>query len=348
MNQKYLDNLSLLIEKQINESNDIGLNGNSGVVLFYFYLYKHTLKEVYADKAIHLLHNIIGLINNSNYNSSLYSGISGVAWLIEHLTQSNFIELDFDELLSENLEDYIYNSMIKLSIEKQFDFHDGTLGHFFYFIYRYKNTRCTKLRAKYKEYIIQIIFFLENQRLFNFYRQDLENLNEKKYHKFNPEIELSNLINLLIRVLSLNIVDEITIPILSYYSDFLYKNIKKNKIVQPETVLCMLRSGEILNNSSYRKVVETFFKDHLNYDYPENIITFYKKYKVKNLLTNKLSSNNEGFLNLYIDKFFKNFESSDLSNCNLGLWDGLSGIGLCIITLENEFLSSWDDCFFIN
>jgi len=103
-----LSEISKILEKKYKDLEDIGiLGGISGILLFQFYHSKFLNVDRHADISIEILSACISKINNGYSSPTYCSGIAGFGWVLDHLKQENFVELNNDDLLSE-LDAYLY------------------------------------------------------------------------------------------------------------------------------------------------------------------------------------------------------------------------------------------------
>ncbi len=168
LNQQ-LKEIHIILRDNYKDVEDIGgLSGISGISLFQFYYSKYLNSDVGAEIGAEILSECIDRINNG-YNFPTYcNGIAGAGWVIQHLVEEDFVEIDVDELLVD-LDAYLY-SVMKSNIEQgDYDFLHGALGYGYYFLKRLKNTQSEKLKNKYLSYLSDII-------------QQLDVLSEKDDH----------------------------------------------------------------------------------------------------------------------------------------------------------------------
>ncbi len=148
MNQK-VDIVIENIEKNLfqtiknKKNNYIGLySGVSGVALFYAYYFKY--KKKFNQNLSQIIVDTLETINHKTILDNYYEGITGFAWLLEHLVQNEFIDgddvedilNDFDEIITKHL-----NKEIKIF---NFDFLYGAIGVGNYFLLRNKRKDFTK------------------------------------------------------------------------------------------------------------------------------------------------------------------------------------------------------------
>jgi lantibiotic modifying enzyme len=99
--------------------------GKAGIILFYTEMYEYTGEEVYLDKALSLLEEII---NTYRFNESFYShssGAAGLMWLAGYLIRKDYIDSSVYEAFDE-LELPLYKKMLTLFDMGLYDYlHDG-------------------------------------------------------------------------------------------------------------------------------------------------------------------------------------------------------------------------------
>ncbi|MCK8524391.1 lanthionine synthetase C family protein [Aquimarina sp. D1M17] len=156
-----LREISELIDQSFQNEEEIGVfSGLSGLALFQFYYAKFKNDNTIADRGEKLIIEIIQRINNE-YNFPTYcSGIAGAGWVLDHLGQESFIELDNDKLLSE-LDTYLYQNMVRDLQKGYYDFLHGAIGYGCYFLKRYQNTKSKKLKDNYVKYLNTLVFYLD-------------------------------------------------------------------------------------------------------------------------------------------------------------------------------------------
>jgi len=157
-----LKEINTIVDQQQYQEENIGvLSGLSGIALFQFYYAKFLDKDI-TDTGYKLIENCIQKINEG-YNYGTYcSGISGMGWVLNHLEQSDFIEIDIDNLCLD-LDNYLYQLMIDDLQKGNYDFLHGGLGYAFYFLSRYENTKSDSARKNYQTYLFSFIHLIHNK-----------------------------------------------------------------------------------------------------------------------------------------------------------------------------------------
>ena len=155
--RKKLKEIDLSLRENYKTNTNIGvLAGISGVALFQFYYAKFTNQEANENLGTEIIFEIIEKINNGYDYPTFCTGIAGGAWVIEHLNEEGFIDIDCDNLL-QSLDEYLIYSTERIRDKNFFDFLHGVVGIGFYFLKRYQNTKSTRLRNQYKNILLNII-----------------------------------------------------------------------------------------------------------------------------------------------------------------------------------------------
>lgn len=137
--------------------NNYGLmNGNTGLCVFYYHLFRNTNNTEYEQLADDLLDKIFANLSISAY-SDFENGLAGIGWGVEYLVQNGFAEGDTDEILEE-----VDNKVFKALHEDRplsFELTDGLTGYLFYLISRLKKPKNPDSIAQYinRELLILII-----------------------------------------------------------------------------------------------------------------------------------------------------------------------------------------------
>lgn len=149
------------ISNCLNENNDMNgsqgvLAGEPGIALFLFYYSKFTQNETFSNLGLEILEKSVKTINLGYNLSSFCSGISGTAWVFDHLESNHFLDINNDAFLID-LEYFLYEDMIKDIKSGNYDFLHNSLGIAYYFLKRYHNTKSIELRNTYIGYIENFI-----------------------------------------------------------------------------------------------------------------------------------------------------------------------------------------------
>ncbi len=134
--KRLLDNVSSAIISSKNEN--FGLNnGNSGKILFMLFFYEYTHRNEILDYIIHSSYDVIEKMHNTkSLNASISTGLSGVLFVFEHLVEKGF--LPQEKFRNTEIDLKMHNTMLHLCKTKNYDFLLGALGIALY-LFRKKN-----------------------------------------------------------------------------------------------------------------------------------------------------------------------------------------------------------------
>lgn len=342
-----LKDICIYLDQNEYATKNDGLNGNAGLVLFYFYFYRYSKNELYYNKAVSILENIFDRIDGNYSNSNFFDGISGIGWLIEHLVENNFIDIDCDSLFGDTIDEHIHQRMLSDLYQNNYAFYDGALGKCFYFVKRYKNTNCAILKLKYKNYITELIFFLEHQRINGNDSSHIAlSANTNNFYDSTLTNQHIWLVNFLLYVCSLKEFDILVYPLLENYTEYLIKKIKLNSFKKTEIALSLWKSSIFLNKRNLTERSKKLFQHKIEYSKDLEVINYYKSSIIFNEMFQKTNQNR--YKELGKQWFYMGLEelsNIDFKNLDNGLWNGFSGIGLSLLTFENDTQANWQECF---
>jgi len=136
---------------------NIGLfGGKTGIALFFFYYSRFTKKESHYDLAIQILSDVVDDVNAGFDAHTLYAGLSGIGWIVEHLAQQKFIEADTPDILKE-IDPFVFDAMQGDIQQGNYEFLHGALGTGVYFL-----NRLETLREDSTGYLIRLVDGLDN------------------------------------------------------------------------------------------------------------------------------------------------------------------------------------------
>lgn len=135
------------------------LDGLSGIALFKMEYGYFSNNEEVIDKACELLETCVDEINTDYYFPTFCSGIAGFSWTMSHLYQNNRIDFEIDEMLLQ-VDTYLYKNMLADFSNHNYDFLHGGIGYAIYFLERYRNTKYDAIRTQFKTTLIEVIDFL--------------------------------------------------------------------------------------------------------------------------------------------------------------------------------------------
>jgi hypothetical protein len=91
-----------LIERNIHKLDNNGLlHGKMGISLFLFHLGRKTNNRTYTEFAENVVEQVYESVENNSIAPDFGNGLAGIAWGLEHIIQSDFFEGDRDAILSD-------------------------------------------------------------------------------------------------------------------------------------------------------------------------------------------------------------------------------------------------------
>ncbi|GIQ61017.1 hypothetical protein Flavo103_41530 [Flavobacterium collinsii] len=375
----------LKIEKAIWESamteNRVGLmNGLSGVAMFYDNIYKAYGKEEYRDKLLSIVDRINSLLSENETSSNLCTGIAGYGLMLLRLQDKS---IEIDEEYFQGIDLILQEDLYGSSEQNDYDYLHGSMGIAMYFIERHrtsKNDLIVEILDKFsKELIYKINYSFENVLVepvfgdrqcyyFGLAHGVSGYLNFLVYLKKNfPEMDQDIRESLDIAITFLRNHKNRNINDIQYYPNLLILGI--NEFVKPIVAWCqgdlgisnaLYTSGAYLNNDSLIKeafqlvnnistisledsgigdfgmchgcigvIVQYHLASiNLNHDYSEEINKWYKILERKTLNFENLKSSN-----------------NDVVLTEINLLDGLAGLGLGLLTVDEKIDTSWLQLF---
>ena len=148
------------------EINAIGvLGGQSGVALFQFYCAQYFDDDIYSDVGVEIIGHIMDRINDGYSFPSYCNGLAGFGWVLQHLVDEEFIDLDLDDLFS-HFDDYLLNQMNYELNDKHYDMLHGAMGYGMYFLKRFKSkVTHPEKRDFYKKALVSLVDYLERNAI---------------------------------------------------------------------------------------------------------------------------------------------------------------------------------------
>lgn len=106
-------------------------DGKLGLIYYYSCLYKATPIDVYFDNINVLLNEVLDDVNNGSSNllnnCSLYDGLSGLIFVIDHLIKEEIIEDNYLNYIN-NLKEILVDNCLLLIKNKNYDYFNGSIG----------------------------------------------------------------------------------------------------------------------------------------------------------------------------------------------------------------------------
>lgn len=125
----------------LNHSDDTFFSGKTGLLLYEFYLWKASTQKTHYAKANQLINQIFENLNNDSpkfSGASYANGAAGFCYVVTMLNKYHFLEISLDEDLV-SLDEFLFESALQLIEEQNLDFWHGAFGIVFYFLERLDN-----------------------------------------------------------------------------------------------------------------------------------------------------------------------------------------------------------------
>ena len=182
--------------------------------------------------------------------------------------------------LSKTIDDCLYNEMLEKLFLNDFDFCNGSIGCCLYFIKRFKNTKSLILKYKYKNYIIEFLFFLERMIIKNSFKRSKQSIDKDLY--------ISRIIDILLLIYATNDFNPLVKNQLNIITKKLNSNIQAD-LYELETLLRLLKISIITSNKLIESRVINSIEKRINKNqyftiYEYLMINFYCKYHLENLI----------------------------------------------------------------
>ncbi|WP_422079377.1 lanthionine synthetase C family protein [Ulvibacterium sp.] len=158
--KEILQGIDDITKSKYSNENHVGvLVGLSGLSLFQFHYSRYKGNNEHSAIGTEILERIMGKINEGYNYPTFCDGICGAGWVLSHLDEKGFIELENEQLLAD-LDDFLYPIMVSDMRRKNYDFLHGAIGYALYFVNRYKNTKSKDLKQRYKTFLLRFIDLL--------------------------------------------------------------------------------------------------------------------------------------------------------------------------------------------
>lgn len=113
------------------------LSGRTGLVIYYFYMYKQYKDEKFAEKAVVLLEEIVQNMANQKFTYSLASGLAGLGLALSLLIEEGIIDSSVEKSIK-SYDKYIYTFSLNELKNSNTDYLYGPLGVLLHFATRYE------------------------------------------------------------------------------------------------------------------------------------------------------------------------------------------------------------------
>jgi len=202
--EKQLKSMSSIALKEYDNLDNVGvLGGQSGVALFLFYYAQYFNDDSYYDAAVEIISSCMDKINNGYSFSTYCNGIAGFGWVVQHLSDEDFIRLNVDDLLV-GFDDFLLEQMTLDVSHSNYDFLHGSLGYAYYFLKRYNSSHDESLKNTYQEYLNGFLRKLSQDALYDDkkirWESILDNKKGIKGYNFGLSHGISSIVNFLSRL----------------------------------------------------------------------------------------------------------------------------------------------------
>ncbi|EDP96626.1 lanthionine synthetase LanC family protein [Kordia algicida OT-1] len=346
------DSIFKAIEKQPTTTKAGLLDGLAGESLYYFY--RSALlndDEVLYEKGIEKLQTAIEIGSKNSADTSFYSGVAGIGWLVLHLKEQEFVDIDIDDFLDTSVDTYLYETMLDFLNRSIYDFFYGAAGICYYFLKRYQCVRDNSQKELYRTYIMHFLFYLEF----------IKNKDEKGIFWKHPEYpfeedsmcfqlsSLSNISSIILLLTDISYNKEFTsfcTILIKKSSDWLIYKLETYKKIRLDQAFCLWKASIVLNDNELQKkalqLLNTAKKSILN----EDVISLAKCALIYQKITKETDNNSlkeEAF------KCFTKVTDNLLEHTinDNSIWKGYSGIGLIDFSLNDSVSPEWSKCILI-
>ncbi|MFW0739922.1 lanthionine synthetase LanC family protein [Flavobacterium sp. T12S277] len=380
-----MESLILKIEKAIWESamieNRVGLmDGLSGVAMFYDNMYKVYGIEEYRDKLLSIVDRINLLLSENETSSNLCTGIAGYGLMLIRLQEKSVeIDKEYFESIDLILQEDLYDS----SAENNYDYLHGSIGIAMYFIERYKTNKngliveildkfskelIHKINFDFEKVLIEPVFNDKHCYYFGLAHGVSGYLNFLIYLKNNfSEMSQDITESLDIAITFLRNHKNRNINDIQYYPNLLI--LETNEFVKPMVAWCqgdlgisnaLYSSGVYLNDDALVKEASQLVNNISTISLEDSgigdfgmchgCIGIIVQYHLASLNLNHDYSTEINKWYRILDRKTNNFENLSSSNNDvdlkeINLLDGLAGLGLGLLTVDEKIDTGWLQLF---
>lgn len=314
----------------INASNidDIGLlNGRMGIAIFFYHYSSYSNNNLYRKYADELIDEIYSDIHQS-LPMNFTGGLTGIGWAIEYLVKNRFVSANTDEILID-----IDNATLKYRLENPvlINKKDIFWGIGLYQLARFKNTKSEELiKLRKKEALIYLLD--ECERLITqstFVKIGLTELSScfcNSLLYFLSEVSKTKL-------LPIKVENIIRITINNHISSIFKDNIDKaffmNILYQKNKLIHNIVSNQVNSDFRTNSINKNADKELKN---SNEIVNEFTKIAYYSLIYDpKFSYKNNEATNFILEDSWWNMFINNLTIYNLGLHNGLAGIGIGLL-----------------
>ena len=376
-----LSKIEKIISESINNEDKIGiLNGLSGVVLFYDYLYLLYPREEFKDKLLTITDKINTILSEEYTSSTLCAGLAGFGLVLLRM-KNNFIQINQEYF--ESIDSILLEELEIESSKSNYDFLHGSMGIALYFIERYKTNKSNqiieilnkfskdlidKINLNFKAVLIMPVFESSHCYYLGMAHGAAGYLNFLIYlelHFKELKYDIKAPLNACIAVLKE--YKNKSVNSKQYYPNLIL--LEENKVIDPIVAWCqgdlgisnaLYNSGiylkdvnlvneavELIANINNITLEESGIKDYAMCHGSMGVLIQYHLASIKSSLDYSTEISKWNHILKEQTKNFNEFlayNSGTYSN-EISLLDGLVGLGLGILTLEKQIDTSWLEIF---
>lgn len=348
-----------LITSNLPKVTEPGLfNGKVGISILLFHWYRITKQQLYEEIAFGLLQETISEIGKNSADHSYSKGLNGICCAIGYLAQNGFIENNLDEIFSEI--DKLYQNPVTFLLDYSLD--SGMISYGMYYLLRMTNNG--NQDSSNKKLLTQIIKYLDffipehpNED------HDPENLTIMKGYL--------SIIPFLCKVYKVSIQQSKVKTLLIKYVNFVLQHEDRGSRklhfpnqTQSGSFLLQWNSGDLTVANLLLLAATTIG----NCEWKRKALRIALGTTVVEEIENEniyLINGTAGITHLY-NRLYQYFKNPELKKAtifwlnktseffennqpvNYGLINGLSGVGLVLISSLNKMELSWDDLLLIS
>ena len=347
-----LNKIARILLQNINSIQNPGLlEGRTGISLFLLSYYKLTGKRKFLDIGLALFESVNEKLELSINDYTFATGLPGISWYVEYLAQHNYIENETDDILDEICRQLNHVDYCEIS---DMDLSKGLLGYAMHFLSRMKNPDFklkTDIHQREKEISSHII------DLFEVYLVKLIGNNSAAFSENNI---IAGVILFLCQLNKLHFQNEKIRPILQEFVNYCRKIKSTNRSSELYNAHSLFLASKVLIDKDLEirsiDMALKMLEENKTGIFNENMWTihlynhFYQNTSIeafKNAVLYRISitfnQNNTGNQSIQIPFFGTNESKADLSILN-----GLTGMGLVLISAMADYKPEWDNCLLLS
>ena len=330
-----------LILRHSADIDNIGLfNGKMGIAICLFHVYGKTHNALYKECAEALVDDVWEKVGTSPCPLDFENGLAGMGWGIEHLVQNGFLKADTDDVLSE-LDDKIFQHLINYR-EFSLGLQKGLLGFGFYLLSRLRGKGLTEATGR--DFLLKRLMIDQINQLYDMIQKREDILKEPV--TFKIDWALPWLLVLLAEARKLNFYDHKTEIVLNSLSSIVLSMFPikmSNRLFLSMGMEAVVRQVEALQWHQHIALLQANInEEQMLSEFPDKNITvsdglsgigFCLQWLNRNNKEDKISALSRKIAHriLHSGLWQSILEKDKLHPKNLGLYDGIAGVGYSIL-----------------